>query len=361
MLRLLSISLIALVLAAGCAREREAASTTDDDGTPRWQLTRQTSGTDALLVGLDAVNASTVWAGGASGTLLRTTDGGQAWRALPAPGPDSLQFRDVEAFGERTAYALSAGPGAASRIYKTRDGGETWQRQFQSDTPEAFFDCMAFWDARHGLVFSDVVDGEFIVLRTADGGEHWRRVPPEALPDALPGEASFAASGTCLRTRGESTAWFGTAGATGTSSAARVFRTTNRGRSWSVSETPLERGESAGIASLVFRGNGRGMAFGGDLRVTDERGKTAARTRDGGESWQLAAAPLEGATYGAAYVPGMRSVVAAGPGGVSFSADEGRSWTMLDTTEHWSVDLAGARRGWAVGPDGRITRIERQR
>jgi hypothetical protein len=57
----------------------------------------------------------------------------------------------------------------------------------------------------------------------------------------------------------------------------------------------------------------------------------------------------------------MRSVVAAGPGGVSFSADEGRSWTMLDTTEHWSVDLAGARRGWAVGPDGRITRIERQR
>ena len=85
MLRPLSISLIALVFAAGCAREREAASTTDDDGTPRWQLTRQTSGTDALLVGLDAVNASTVWAGGASGTLLRTTDGGQAWRALPAP------------------------------------------------------------------------------------------------------------------------------------------------------------------------------------------------------------------------------------------------------------------------------------
>ena len=326
------------------------------DEAPRWTLVPQESGTEALLVGLDAVSENVVWAGGAEGTLLRTTDGGQTWQALPAPGPDSLQFRDVEAFGEDTAYALSAGPGAASRIYKTADGGQTWQLQFQSATPEAFFDCMGFWDAEHGLVFSDAVDGEFIVLQTSDGGQQWQRIPTDVLPDALPGEASFAASGTCLQTYGDSTAWFGTAGA----SAARVFRTTDRGRSWSVDETPLENGASGGIASLAFRSAEHGLAFGGDLSVTEERGRTAARTSDGGRSWQLAEAPLRGATYGAAYVPGTRALVAAGPGGVSYSPDEARSWAPLDTTTHWSVAFASPQRGWAVGPEGRITRLEQR-
>lgn len=323
---------------------------------PRWQLTHQASGTEALLVGLDAVSEDVAWAGGAEGTLLRTTDGGQTWQALPAPGPDSLQFRDVEAFGADTAYALSAGPGAASRIYKTADGGQTWQLQFQSGTPEAFFDCMGFWDEAHGLAFSDAVDGEFIVLQTSDGGQQWQRVPAEALPDALPGEASFAASGTCLRVQGDSAAWFGTAGA----SAARVFRTADRGRSWAVDETPLENGETAGIASLAFRSAERGLAFGGDLTVTEERGRTAARTRNGGRSWQLVAAPLPGATYGAAYVPGAQALVAAGPAGISYSPDEGDSWTPLDTTDHWSVAFASSQRGWVIGPEGRITRLDRR-
>jgi hypothetical protein len=32
------------------------------------------------------------------------------------PGAEKLDFRDVEAFGESTAYLLSAGPGEGSRI-----------------------------------------------------------------------------------------------------------------------------------------------------------------------------------------------------------------------------------------------------
>ena len=48
------------------------------------------------------------------------------------PGGDSLQFRDIHAFGADTAFALSIGNGEASRIYRTVDGGTTWNEQFRN-------------------------------------------------------------------------------------------------------------------------------------------------------------------------------------------------------------------------------------
>jgi len=55
------------------------------------------------------------------------------------PGAEKLDFRAARAFGDTTAYLLSAGPGDASRIYKTVDGGKSWTMQFKSADPAAFF------------------------------------------------------------------------------------------------------------------------------------------------------------------------------------------------------------------------------
>ena len=83
----------------------------------------QTSGTTARLRGLCVVDERVVWASGAGGTVLRTTDGGTTWEKKPIKGAEALDFRDIEAFDVRTAYALSIGEGNMSRIYKTEDGG----------------------------------------------------------------------------------------------------------------------------------------------------------------------------------------------------------------------------------------------
>src|SRR3954452_4573623 len=90
----------------------------------RWEP--QASGVTARLRGVSAVSDRVAWASGASGTILRTVDGGRTWQARGIPGTDSLDFRDVDAMDERTAYVLSIGFGEASRIYKTTDGGATW-------------------------------------------------------------------------------------------------------------------------------------------------------------------------------------------------------------------------------------------
>ena len=96
----------------------------------------------------------------------------------------------------------------------------------------------------------DPVDSRFAILTTDDGGVTWRRSPRVLMPLALKGEGAFAASGTCLIVHGERNAWFGTGGA----AVSRVFRTTDRGQSWTVHETPIAAGNaSAGIFSLAFR------------------------------------------------------------------------------------------------------------
>src|SRR5258705_11048947 len=119
---------------------------------PHW--TTQTSNVTARLRGVSAVNEHVAWASGSGSTVLRTTDGGTTWQKLTVT-TDTLDFRDIDAVDERTAYVLSIGTGPASRIYKTMDAGETCTLQFKNEEPKAFLDAMAFWDAYYGLVFDD--------------------------------------------------------------------------------------------------------------------------------------------------------------------------------------------------------------
>src|SRR5262249_40313381 len=81
-----------------------------------WQP--QVIQSDADFRGLCAVGPKVAWVRGTKGTFGRTTDGGKSWAVGTVPGADKLDFRDVEAFGEDTAYLLSAGPGEESRVYK---------------------------------------------------------------------------------------------------------------------------------------------------------------------------------------------------------------------------------------------------
>lgn len=345
--------LLTLLLLGGC---RPVADRAGQTAAPP-ALTPQDSGTDALLIGISPVDEQVVWVSGTGGTFARTTDGGRTWQAGVVPGADSLQFRDVHAVDAGTAYLLSAGSGEASRIYKTTDAGRSWTLQFTNTNPDAFFDCMDFWDDASGIAFSDAVDGTFPILVTGDGGATWTHLPAASLPAAQPGgEGSFAASGTCVRTHGDSTAWIGT----GAAPVARVLKTTDRGRTWTSHETPIVGGSAAGIASLAFRDALHGAALGGDIASPDAFADNVATTADGGQTWTLAGRPpFPGAVYGSAYVPGAvpAPLVAVGPGGMAVSRDDGATWSRLDTLTYWSTAFASPAAGWAVGPEGRITKI----
>jgi photosystem II stability/assembly factor-like uncharacterized protein len=321
------------------------------------QVTRtpQTSNTDALLIAVSPVNEQVVWLSGSKGTYVRTIDGGATWKAGRVPGADSLQFRDVHAVDANTAYLLSIGNGNQSRIYKTTDAGAHWTQQFTNPDSAGFYDCMSFWDAQRGIVIGDAIGSDIAMLTTSDGGAHWNRIPPASLPRAQPTEGSFAASGTCLVTKPGGHAWVVASNA----DHGRVLHTADFGKTWSVDTLPLTTRAGSGPQSIAFLDAQHGMALGGGTAAKPGDDFTAV-TSDGGKTWaKRTSVPLSSGVWGGVYVPGTSkpTVVAVGPAGAVYSNDNGATWTAIDALNYWSVGFASPRAGWAVGTQGKITKL----
>ncbi len=351
--RSLAVFLVAAAIAAvGAQGQSKTAQPT---------LTPQNSGTMSGLIAVSPVNPQVVWASGRFGTFVVTTDGGNTWSAGVVPGAETLQFRDVEGVSAKVAYLQSIGNNPTDfRIYKTVDGGATWTMQFQNQDPAAFYDCFAFWTPKRGISHSDSVNGVFPDLRITDG-KTWEDISGN-MPPALPGEASFAASGTCVATRGGQTAWI----ATGASTIARVLATRDGGDTWDAYDTPLPSSPSAGAFTVAFRNPWNGIVGGGDLDPANPNSATTATSSDGGVTWTLTnPPPVTGAIFGLAYAQGVgngdgsRSVViTANAGGAAWTPDEGDNWVLLPgVTGYWAVAFASPKAGWLVGTNGRILKI----
>jgi photosystem II stability/assembly factor-like uncharacterized protein len=309
-----------------------------------------TTGVTARLRGLSAVSPRVAWASGASGTVIRTEDGGATWTRLTIPDSEALDFRDIDAVDERTAYVLSIGDGDASRIYKTADAGRTWTLQFRNTDKLAFYDAMAFRDSRHGFAFSDSVAGRLVIIRTDDGGAHWNRIE-QGLPPALENEGAFAASGTNITISGDRI-WIAT-------SRSRVLMSSDNGRTWSAVSTPVPDGPSAGLFSIAFADRDRGIAVGGDYKAEAAAAGNAAVTIDGGRTWTVVKG-LGGFRSAVGYVAATGSregVIAVGPNGSDYSSDGGRTWSPLGGPGFHTLSVArGTRTVWAAGEKGSISR-----
>jgi len=325
----------------------------------------QKSNTTENLRGISVLSDKIAWASGTHGTYLRTTDGGNSWQPAQVPGAEALDFRDVEAFNSDLAYLLSAGPGDQSRIYKTTNAGKTWTLQFTNQDPKGFFDCMAFWDQDHGIAVGDpVADNsgklKFELISTEDGGKTWK--PTDSLPPAIEGEGAFAASGTCIAVQGTSNVWFATGG-----KAARVFHSTNAGKTWTVVDTPLIHGpDSAGIFSIAFRDALHGVIAGGDYKHPDQNGPHLAFTNDGGLTWTLS--PVSPQPYFSAVAfakphSDSAAILVVGSFESAYEEDIAKTSakkTSLQKNWNWNlnaVSVSPTGEGIAVGPKGLIVHI----
>jgi photosystem II stability/assembly factor-like uncharacterized protein len=327
-----------------------------------WQVTPTPTDATWRFRGVSAVSERTAWASGWSGPtgnqvgrVLRTTDKGASWQSVGPPGAQGLQFRDVEAFDADTAVIMSISLSTPDlfRIYRTENGGQTWTLTFQNTEPTAFYDCMAFFDKHRGLALSDPINGRFRILATNDGGRSWQIVGAD-MPPALPGEFAFAASGQCLTVAGGRDAWFGTGG----DAVARVFHSRDRGRTWTVANTPIRSTTSGGISALAFRDPRHGIAVGGDFAPGAASFDTLALTNDGGATWQLNQNAPDELRSGAQWVTG-RDVIIVGEGGSDVSTDQGRTWRAFDEGSFDTVDCAGGFACWAAGAQGRVAFLTR--
>ncbi len=325
---------------------------------PDYRWSEQSSGTAAEFRGLSAAGPDVVWAAGRNGAYGRTVDGGETWTSGTVAGALDLFFVDVHAVDANTAYLLGTHfEGGLAKIYKTIEGGAVWIEQYRDSTPGVFFDGMAFWDAKSGIAFSDPVADGFLIVTTDDGGATWNRVPPASIPPPLPGEAGFAASGTGIAVYRDSNVWFGTGGG----HVGRVYRSTDRGRTWSVAETPIAAGSTAGIFGITFWDADNGVAVGGDHTRPSDAVDNVARTRDGGLTWTLAGGSQPaGVRWGVTHARGAGGplIVATGPSGWGYSSDAGATWQLGDTLGFNTVTAAPAEATlWLAGTQGRIAKL----
>ncbi len=140
-----------------------------------------------------------------------------------------------------------------------------------------------------------------------------------------------------------------------------MLRSTDRGATWQIAETPLHSGPSAGIYSVAFRDAQHGVIVGGDYAKESEAVDNAAVTSDGGKTWTLITEHgLRGFRSVVKHVPGSRATfLAVGPLGADLSTDDGHTWVAVDGPGFDTFSFAPGRMvGWGSGARGAIGRLD---
>lgn len=314
------------------------------------QWKKQSVNSDASFRSIHAISDKIVWAGGSKGTILKTTDGGENWQTIIVKGAESLDFRDIHAFDVNTAIAMSAGEAdkGAAKIYLSEDGGLNWKIVFEANEKGIFFDSFDFWNQNEGILIGDAIDEKPYLLKTKDGGKSWNRIAKEKLPNIESGEASFAASGTCIVTKGKS-AWFCTQN--------RVFFTKDKGESWGVTQTAFTKGQTAGIFGLHFTNPKQGFAVGGDFKDDMRSSQNIAMTTDGGKSWQMLTPTQPDGLKEASWLLPNKTLITVGTSGTGISKDLGKTWQSADNQSFHAISCY-KNTCWAIGGKGNLAKWE---
>ena len=190
-----------------------------------------------------------------------------------------------------------------------------------------------------------------MILETLDGGKSWHSLAK--LPDAVLGEAAFAASASSMVVDASGLV-FATGG-----TVSRLHRYSFASQSWGIRELKgmLQGQPSQGVfAVTALPGAGGLVLVGGDYLQPDYRianallvlGEVTISTSEGPGGYRSGVAQLQDKGW----------VVAVGPGGSDFSTDGAHSWKPLSQTGYHAVKVSpGGKVLWASGGQGRLGKL----
>lgn len=277
---------------------------------------------DTSLRGLSVVDDSIAWVSGSKGWTAVSNDGGKNWDWKQIKGYENLDFRDIEGFSVNKAIMVSAGTPAV--ILLTIDAGQSWKEVYRNESKDIFLDGMDFWDNEKGIIYGDPINGQMVLLETRDGGMSWQNISPQNTISLIEGEASFAASGTNIRTGKGGKVWIATGGLQ-----SRIFRSKDYGLHWEANNLPIIQGKnSSGPFSIAFYKNKAGVAAGGDFLSDTSRLNNLILTKNGGRVWTKPQITLFGYRSAIEYLS-KNELLACGPKGIDRSIDGGKTWMKL--------------------------------
>ncbi len=296
--------------------------------------------------GLSVVNNKVLWVSGSNGTVGRSVDGGKKWKWIKIKGFEKTDFRDIEAFDEKTAVIM--GVDEPAYILRTTDGGETWKVVYENKAKGMFLDAMEFWNEQSGIVVGDPINGRFFILRTFDGGKTWRNIPEENRPIADSGEACFAASGTNVRKLSKSEAVFVSGGLS-----SHIFI-----RDKKILLPILQGKESTGANSVAVKNSKTLVVVGGDFLQKDSTNRNCTLSEDGGKTWLQPQKSPSGYRSSVEYLTKDKWITC-GLNGVDISNDNGMNWEKI-SDQSFNV-CRKAKKGSAVyfaGGGGSVAKLQ---
>jgi photosystem II stability/assembly factor-like uncharacterized protein len=310
------------------------------------------SGKNTSLRGLSVVDDSVAWISGSKGWTARSIDSGKTWSWKQISSYENLDFRDIEGFSANRAILLSAGTPAV--ILLTTDGGSIWKEVYRNESPDIFLDGMDFWDDGKGLIYGDPINGKMVLLKTSDGGASWKDISQNNTVSLIPGEASFAASGTTIRCDSKGNTWIATGGMQ-----SRIFHSADYGNSWKAYACPIIQGKSStGPFSIAFYTQRIGVAAGGDYLIDSSRVNNFLLTKNGGKTWNKPSIATFGYRSAVEYIS-EKVLIATGPTGTDWTIDGGRSWIKL--SDEGFNTVRKAKNGTLVlftGANGKVSRFK---
>jgi hypothetical protein len=167
-------------------------------------------GRKTSIRGMSVVNNNVIWVSGSGGSVGKSLDGGKTWNWITVSGYEKSDFRDIEAFDDKTALIMGITQPAV--ILKTKDGGLSWRKVFEDTAKAAFFDAMAFeveGKDTVGALIGDPIKKIQYVAAAFTENEKMEWSVAQAVYDTslseleeqcavIKGEAFFASSGTNL-------------------------------------------------------------------------------------------------------------------------------------------------------------------
>ncbi|MBC7554937.1 MAG: oxidoreductase [Taibaiella sp.] len=320
---------------------------------------------NASFRGLSVVDDSVAWVSGSAGWVGRSVNGARDWTFKRVKGYEQCDFRTLYAFDALNAIIANAG--SPAYILRTADGGSTWNEVYKNTDTAAFFDGIDFWTQKVGLVYGDPINHHMQVLKTTDRGHTWRQLSAASSPLLQVGEASFAASGTCIRCINRRSVAIATGG-----SVSRLWISRNRGRQWKAINTPILQGESStGIFSFLPLNERHWIIAGGDYKRDTFRLDNLFSTFDAGETWDAPRRTTRGYREcllelnrhdGVKPYQTIKStIIAAGPGGIDISYNSGTDWQSFSEDKQVHV-IKKSRQGNLVvmaGGRGKLAYMER--
>ncbi|MEM6515693.1 MAG: oxidoreductase [Bacteroidota bacterium] len=259
-------------------------------------------------------------------------------------------FRAISHIG---CHIFAVGVGSPALLYKAVNP-DSIHLVYKETHEKAFYDSLEFWNEDEGIAIGDPTEDCMSVIITRDGGETWEKLSCDDLPKSRDGEAAFAASDTNIAIVGNDT-WVATGGV-----ASRILYSPDKGKSWSVYETPIIQGETTtGIYSLDFYDKNHGFAIGGDYTKPADSSANKIRTSDGGKTWELVAEnQAPGYRSCVQYVPNgnTRKLVTVGFKGIDYTSDSGETWQHLSDKGFYTIRFLNDSVAFAGG-NGSVAKL----